>query len=209
MKKNLSVLILIALLFTTILPLSALALESYEGGDLYYGYDTYKDLYNSINFTDIGNHWAKESVIRSSALSTIKGIGNNKFYPDGTLTREQAIILLVRLMGLEEAAQKAGEALEVDNDTGDYIILDHNSYWSKGYIQVALNENILTQDDIDRITSFAYDDEEDMKAEIEDLYDYYFNDYNLTNSQLNNIYDELTDKMEHKYSWQSLLAGSK
>lgn len=203
MKKALSVSVLVALLlFAAVFSSSTLALQSSEVGEVFYGFETHKDLYNYINFNDIDNHWAKESILRSSGLSIIKGMGNNKFYPNSTLTREQAIILLVRLIGLEESAQKAGEALVNDNDTGNYIILDHNSYWSKGYIQVALNENILTQDEIDKITSFTYDEEEDIKNEVEDLYDYYFNDYSLTNGQLNNIYDELTDKIEYKYSWQ-------
>lgn len=202
MKKSLSVLILITLIFTTMFSSSGLALSSSAVGEVYYGFETYKDLYNNINFQDINNHWAKQSILRASALSIIKGMGNNRFYPNSTLTKEQAVILLVRLMGLEETAQKAGEELEIDNDTGKYIILDHNSYWSKGYIQVALNENILTQDDIDKITTFTYEEEEEMESDVEDLYDNYFYDYNLNNDQLNNIYDELQEKINHRNSWQ-------
>ncbi len=203
MKKNLSVLILVMLIFTSVFSISTLTLSASTAGETYYGLETYKNLHNNINFIDINDHWAKPSIIRSSSLSIMKGMGNNRFYPNDTLTKEQAVILLTRLMGLEESAQRAGEALENDDDTGDYIILDHSNYWAMGYIQTALNENILTQEEIDKITSFTYNEEQQIEIEVENLYDNYYYDYNLNNDQLENIYDQLVQKIEYKYSWKT------
>ncbi len=199
MKKNLSMIITIMIIFSLI---PASIGQQVDAGETYYGFSTYKDLYGNINFTDLDGHWAREPVIRVSALSIIKGMGYNDFLPDDTLTREQAIVLLVRLMGLEAEAQKAGEASLGNNDTGKYTILNHGDYWARGYLEVAQNNNILTQDEINSITSFTPSLQEYIDEEIEDTYEVYEDDDNLTNNQLQAIRAEVTEKIENKYSWK-------
>lgn len=172
-----------------------------SGGEIYYGISTYRDLYQNINFSDIDGHWAKNSILRMSALSIIKGMGE-RFSPNDPLTRDQAIALLIRLMGLEEEAQKLGEETIVNEDTGGYIILRHYDYWAKGYIQEAQNRNILTQEEIDNITTLSPEDQNEAEYEIEEAYDLYLDDEDLSYDQLDAIRQELEQRILSKYSWQ-------
>ena len=55
------------------------------------GYDTGD--YNSA-FSDTVNHWAAKFVGFAAEKGIVAGVGNNKFNPDGTLTKEQLIAIL-------------------------------------------------------------------------------------------------------------------
>lgn len=198
MRKIISKLIVVTLILALI-PITSAQQE--VTGESYYGIATYRDTYENINFTDINNHWSKKSILKMSALSIIKGMGEG-FYPDNNLTRDQAIALLVRLMGLETEAQKAGEETINNNDTGDYVILGHDDYWARGYIQVAQNQNILTQEEIDKIKTLTPEQEDDIEYTVEEQYEGYLDNENLTADQLDAIFQELQERIENRYSWQ-------
>ncbi|WP_069650531.1 S-layer homology domain-containing protein [Caloranaerobacter ferrireducens] len=193
-------------LLTTVIMVVSIASVSYgvlgQEAAAYEGLPAYKELYNNINFADIKSHWAKDSIYRMSSLSVIKGVGYNKFYPDGTLTREQAIALLVRLLGLESQAQISGENSIKNSDTGGYTILTPNDYWSRGYIDVALQNNIITQEEVDDILTLTEEEQNDLELEIEKEIVSYETDPDLTDNQIKNIENQLREKIEKKYTWK-------
>lgn len=198
MKKIISKLLIITMIIALIPVVSA---QEPSGGETYYGISTYRDLYQNINFSDIDGHWAKDSILRMSALSIIKGMGK-EFSPNDPLTRDQAIALFIRLMGLEEEAQKLGEETIVNEDTGGHIILRHYDYWAKGYIQEAQNRNILAQEEISYITTLSPEDQNEAEYEIEEAYDFYLDDEDLSYEQLDAIRQELEQRIMSKYSWR-------
>ncbi len=52
---------------------------------------------NIIVFADTAEHWAKEYIGRLAGLGYLAGMGENKFEPDGNLTRAQFIAMLAKI----------------------------------------------------------------------------------------------------------------
>jgi hypothetical protein len=71
----------------------------------------YSIRYNRVplvaGFTDIGTHWAREGIQELVDKNVVKGYGNYRFVPNGTLTRAEAAAIVARAYGLQKAAGKA------------------------------------------------------------------------------------------------------
>ena len=97
----------------------------------------------NLDFSDVpGTYWAKEPITRLGALSVIKGYneGNTQTYrPDDSVTNEEALALLLRVIGQEEAAVQAAQNLDANEDDSQVTI------WSRGYLQIAANLGLITQ----------------------------------------------------------------
>lgn len=67
------------------------------------------DLTVSNVFSDVPtNHWANKYVAKAARLGIVNGYGSGLFGPNDTVTYEQAVTMIVRAMGLEEAALEYG-----------------------------------------------------------------------------------------------------
>ncbi len=91
----------------------------------------------AVNYTDVeaSANYA-EAVDVLSDLGLVKGYTDGTFGADKTLTRAEAATLVVRLMGLEEAAVAAA-----GSDTGfTDVAADH---WASGYIYMAAQKNVV------------------------------------------------------------------
>lgn len=76
-------------------------------------------------FTDVPiNHWANKYITRAKEFGFVSGYGNGRFGPNDTVTYEQAVTMIVRAIGGEDEAKKAGG-------------------YPDGYIKIAENYNIL------------------------------------------------------------------
>ncbi|HHW06932.1 MAG TPA: S-layer homology domain-containing protein [Clostridia bacterium] len=105
-------------------------------------------IYRTAAFSDIQGHWARVPIYRMAAQGVLKGDGQGKFRPEGTLTREEALALVLRIAGLEADAQVAAEVL-AQNPRGRRPQTTSNpataeQFWADGYIQVAANRGIIT-----------------------------------------------------------------
>jgi len=197
-NKFVAITLIAVLLFS---PLGALA-EEYNGAVNYDGIQTYKALYNNINFTDVKNHWAKEPIYRMSALSIIRGLGSSKYGPSNTLTREEAIALIVRIMGMETEAQAVAVENLNDSDTAGYKILTASDYWADGYTQIAVDTGIVTQDELTSIEQLTESEAEALELQLDSSMESYESNDNLTNNQIANIRAQLEEKLEKKYTWK-------
>lgn len=196
MKKIISIMLSILL----ILPLLPITEASAEGNE-YEGLSSYKALYQNIIFKDIENHWAKDSINKMAALSIIRGMGEENFNPSGVLTREDALILLARLLGLEQEAYDRGQNLVDKSDTGGYTIMSPWDYWAQGYIEVAQDNGIVTDEEVRNIETITDSQQYNIDIELDKSMWQYYNNMNLTEDQLNNIERQLTQKIEKKYTW--------
>lgn len=95
-------------------------------------------LLQNIAFTDIEGHWAKAAITRMAAQSVIRGKGNSQFRPGDSLSKEEALTLVVRILGLETRAQRATGASTGEKD---------QPRWSDGYLAVAVEEGILSEEE--------------------------------------------------------------
>ncbi len=91
----------------------------------------------AVSYTDVeaGANYA-EAVDVLSDLGLVKGYEDGTFGADKTLTRAEAAALVVRLMGLEDAAVSAA-----GSDTGfTDVAADH---WASGYIYIAAQKGVV------------------------------------------------------------------
>ena len=110
--------------------------------DTYTGTQNPGNLLSAINYRDVSGHWAKEAIYRAAAQGLLQG-SNGYFKPNATLTKEEAVIIMVSLKGLDaEAQQAAAEAA-----AGGAKWRDLNEYWGNGYISVAVQEDIIAPEE--------------------------------------------------------------
>ncbi len=172
-----------------------------QGVKVYEGISEYEDLYDNVDFNDIEDHWAKEHIYKMSSLSIIKGMGDKTFEPEATLTKEQAVILLTRLIGLEAQAHTIGEESVQGLDTGGYAILSNYDYWVRGYIEAATDNGILTEEEINDITSLSDRQQDAVDERVDNQLQPYNENYNISEEQYNNIKTQITEKAERYYTW--------
>ena len=91
----------------------------------------------AIDYTDVeaGANYA-EAVDVLSDLGLVKGYEDGTFGADKTLTRAEAATLVVRLMGLEDAAVAAAGSATGFTD----VAADH---WASGYIYIAAQKGVV------------------------------------------------------------------
>lgn len=192
-------LLIILLMFSN---LSTVNAQDYDSLIQLEGVQNYKAVYNNINFTDIDNSWAKSSINKMSALSIIRGLGSNRFGPTNTISREEAIALIIRLMGLESEAQLQGQALIDNRDTGGVKVLSTGDYWADGYISVAKTMGIITAGEANDIESLTQSQNNSLTEELENIMTIYEENEIYTQAQINNIRSQYQTKLEKNYTWK-------
>ena len=121
---------------------------------IFTGTESSDAILENLDYTDVKNSstWAKSAIWETGALELLKGYGNKMFGLSDRLTVEQAIAIAYNMAGREAEAQLAAEALDLARD-------DKKTYaprmWSDGYIQLALNDGLITADEYD--DAFATD----------------------------------------------------
>ena len=133
------------ILFTSLIILPNVAFAALPR---YFGSLEAPKLLTQVQFTDVANHWAKSSILKMAAQGVIRGIGNNKFNPNGTLTKEQALILLLRAMGLGEEAEAKAEDMAADSGQ---VPENVTGFMIQGYLDTAVEKKILTDTEADAL----------------------------------------------------------
>ncbi|OAB36972.1 hypothetical protein PMSD_11140 [Paenibacillus macquariensis subsp. defensor] len=62
---------------------------------------TYVVIWNSVEFSDVATHWAREAVNDLGSRMVINGTEEGKFSPDQNITRAEFAAILVRALGLK------------------------------------------------------------------------------------------------------------
>jgi len=117
---------------------------------VYMGIGNARQIINNINFNDVANlpatYWAKDAVYEIAALEAVKGYGDSNFRPSQTLSKEEAIALIYRMIGKEADAQKAAETLDASR-ASNAKKSDAVKMWADGYLQLAYNDGLIKQAD--------------------------------------------------------------
>jgi hypothetical protein len=84
-------------------------------------------------FSDIGSHWAKDSIIEMAAMGYAKG-SNGLFRPNDNISRAEFVSLLIRVLGMgnEDAIPKFNDVKATDWFAKDVAIAAEKGY-VKGY----------------------------------------------------------------------------
>ncbi|MGI6697462.1 MAG: S-layer homology domain-containing protein [Clostridia bacterium] len=104
-----------------------------EGADrVLTGKTTGAQLRANMDFTDIRGHWAQGYILRMAAQSVIRGYGSRRFSPEGYVSRQEALAMLVRIMGREAEVQRRAAAGGMPPSGGSIFDL-----WAREYIALA------------------------------------------------------------------------
>lgn len=96
----------------------------------------------SIDFKDISEAaWAREYIGKMQLKHVFQGFEDGTFRPNQPVTRVEAIVAAVRLMGLEDEAKAKPEDTKLHFKDANQI--DHKYKWAKGYIAVALEHGLF------------------------------------------------------------------
>lgn len=89
--------------------------------------------------------WAEEYIGKMQSKEVIKGYGDGTFKPNAPVTRIEAIVMAVRLMGLEEEALAKSDDIKLHFKDADQI-----PKWGRGHVIVALENGLFigTEDKI-------------------------------------------------------------
>jgi len=85
------------------------------------------------DFVDIREHWAKDDIVYLESLGFVKGVTQETFAPDETISIAEFITMAVRIAGKEPS--------EYQNELEDVKADD----WFAGYIQTALSEGLIPE----------------------------------------------------------------
>lgn len=99
----------------------------------------------AADFTDVArDSWAKAYIDRMYLKGVINGLGNGKFGPDESLTRAQAVTMLVRILGYSEDSIPADKAIPASFKNPAAV-----PGWAKKYIAVGVEQGIIAGSDLE------------------------------------------------------------
>lgn len=93
----------------------------------------YKLWLNGYYFGDVNSNWAVDSIINVAKLGWMIGVSGTKFSPDTSLTRAEAVAILVRAMGLKETSGNTSTTAPFNDIEG---------HWAAKEIEIARQNNI-------------------------------------------------------------------
>lgn len=89
----------------------------------------------AVNFTDIANHWAKDSIITLAERGVVNGVTDTEFMPDGEVTRAQYLKMIMEATGVPAKPMREGECLD-----------GRSTDWYSVYLQGALDCGLIPKD---------------------------------------------------------------
>ena len=94
-------------------------------------WDYYGLWLDGCTFSDIQTHWAKNAVFTAWRNGWVKGVSPARYNPEGALTRAQAAVMLVRMLGFSLQADPAN------------AFTDTNEYWAQTEIETARAHGLI------------------------------------------------------------------
>lgn len=92
----------------------------------------------SGKLSDIDGHWARQEITEMYCSDIISGYPGGVFLPNNSVTKLEAVALLIRIQGLKE------QALDMENAKVDYAVPTVN--WGKGYLLMGVELGMLNKD---------------------------------------------------------------
>ncbi|WP_239618226.1 S-layer homology domain-containing protein [Cohnella mopanensis] len=103
----------------------------------------------NLNFGDLNEKewkWAYDHIIRLAAQGVFNGYEDGSFKPRNNITRIEALVAAVRLLGLKEEAEKP-ENMNAKLNFKDFDQLKKKYGWAVGYVTVALENDLFSETD--------------------------------------------------------------
>lgn len=104
----------------------------------------YSNMFGDISLEDYP--WAFKHIEKMAAKGIVKGVGNGIFSGNADIKHQEAIIMMVRYMGLEAEAEANMDATLPLADAKEV------APWARGYVKVAIDHNLLWVPDAGQLT---------------------------------------------------------
>ncbi|WP_244209097.1 S-layer homology domain-containing protein [Paenibacillus ferrarius] len=91
---------------------------------------------HSVALNDISNHWAKDTIEKLMSAGVIGGYGDGTFKPDQTISREEIVIILTRIVNLG--------SVNKDTSKGNFTDLASASSYAANQIKDAAEAGIIS-----------------------------------------------------------------
>lgn len=112
--------------------------------NIYTGTNQGLSLIKNLNFKDMVGNKDYEKVVRGGSLNIIKGYSSN-FNPNQLVSNREALATIIRMIGLESDANLASSNLKNEEKSLNAMY--------KGYINIALEQNLINNDDYLKLIS--------------------------------------------------------
>lgn len=102
-----------------------------------------------LNYKDVNGKewkWAYGPIVRLAAQGVFNGYGDGSFKPRNNISRIEALVAAVRLLGLKEEAEKPENA-NAKLNFKDFAQLKKKYGWAVGYVAVALENDLFSETD--------------------------------------------------------------
>ncbi|SET22278.1 S-layer homology domain-containing protein [Natronincola peptidivorans] len=198
-SKKTYILILTLLLLLQLFPHQVFAIDTLSPYPAYEGLQDGGALYQTIRFTDIDGHWARAAIQETAALSLMSGTGNQRFQPNQPLTHLQALTILVKALGQEEEARRLGE-MQTPPTVRDIVVLSAADNWGQGYLQVALQNNIVTPQEMNQILNLTPVQMDNLQQQVSERMEA-FEDGELTPAEITNLQNQIRNQLETNATW--------
>jgi hypothetical protein len=90
---------------------------------------------NSIALNDVGSHWAKDAIEKLASAGVLSGYGNGTFKPDKTISREEMVVILSRIVNLGKVNNDASK--------GNFTDMASASSYATNEIKAAAEAGII------------------------------------------------------------------
>lgn len=139
--RKLSISFIVVFLLIVILNFSFVS-----GSTMYNGVNNATATFKNMSYNDIDSSFAKGDIMRMTGLSVVRGNGSGLYYPKNKLKREEALAMILRLMGKEKDVQVAqnsasGGVPGAAGTTSSGMV----DSWAQGVITVAKNAGLLSK----------------------------------------------------------------
>mgnify|MGYP001379969408 CR=1 FL=1 len=101
----------------------------------------------NLNFDDLSEKdmkWAYSHIIRLASKQVFNGYEDGSFKPNNSISRIEAIVAAVRLLGLKEEAEKP-ENMNAELNFTDADKIEKKYSWAVGYLAVALKNDLFDE----------------------------------------------------------------
>ncbi len=199
LRKGFSILLITLIIINMFA--SVYAIEGLTSHPVYEGLISGSNQLRNLQYTDIANHWGREAIQEASALSLMRGqdSNTNRFAPDSNLTYSEAIASLVRGLGLEAEAQRLGET-QAPANVRNIIILSAVDNWARGYVQVAVQNGIITNQEVNAILNLTQDQMTNLEAQVQQQLENYRGG-TLTQQELNTLEGQIRTRLSNNTAW--------
>lgn len=96
----------------------------------------------ALKFKDINDApWAEGNILKMQSKHVFQGFEDGTFRPNKPVTRVEAIVMAVRLMGLDEEAKSKSASPSLPFQDADHLSKKYP--WAAGYVATALEHGLL------------------------------------------------------------------